>query len=49
MVYSFARVGAAITMKVEDVYVQCRRLWLLLHEKGGKEHKMPCQASSPCA
>jgi site-specific recombinase XerD len=42
MVYSFARIGAAITMKVEDVYVQSRRLWLLLHEKGGKEHKMPC-------
>ena len=29
-------------MKVEDVYVQNRRLWVRLHEKGGKEHEMPC-------
>ena len=42
MVYSFARVGAALSMKVEDVYTQGRRLWLRLHEKGGKQHKMPC-------
>ena len=41
-VYSFARVGAALAMKVEDVYTQSRRLWLRLHEKGGKAHKMPC-------
>ena len=25
MVYSFARIGAALAMKVEDVYVQNRR------------------------
>jgi site-specific recombinase XerD len=42
MVYSFARIGAALAMKVEDVYVQNRRLWVLLHEKGGKRHQMPC-------
>lgn len=42
MVYSFARVGAALSMKVEDVYVQNRRLWVRLHEKGGKRHEMPC-------
>jgi integrase/recombinase XerC len=42
MVYSFARIGAALTMKVEDVYVQNRRLWVRLHEKGGKRHEMPC-------
>lgn len=42
MVYSFARVGAALQMKVEDVYVLNRRLWVRLHEKGGKEHEMPC-------
>ncbi|MGJ0427545.1 tyrosine-type recombinase/integrase [Methylocystis sp.] len=29
-------------MKVEDVYVQNRRLWVRLHEKGGKRHEMPC-------
>ena len=42
MVYSFARIGAALAMKVEDVYVQNRRLWVRLHEKGGKVHEMPC-------
>lgn len=42
MVYSFARVGAALAMKVEDVYVQYRRLWVRLPEKGGKRHEMPC-------
>lgn len=42
MVYSFARIGAALAMKVEDAYVQDRRLWVRLHEKGGKRHEMPC-------
>jgi integrase len=42
MVYSFARIGAALAMKIEDVYVQNRRLWVRLHEKGGKRHEMPC-------
>jgi site-specific recombinase XerD len=41
MVYSFARIGAALTMKVEDVFTQNRRLWVRLHEKGGKDHAMP--------
>jgi site-specific recombinase XerD len=42
MVYSFARIGAAVGMKVEDVFVQNRRLWVRLREKGGKAHAMPC-------
>ncbi|WP_449106757.1 tyrosine-type recombinase/integrase [Pseudomonas mohnii] len=42
MVFSFARVGAALAMKVEDVYTQNRRLWVRLREKGGKQHAMPC-------
>ena len=42
MVYSFARIGAATGMKVEDVFTQGRRLWVRLHEKGGKRHEMPC-------
>jgi integrase len=37
MVFSFARIGAALAMKVEDVSVQDG-----LHEKGGKRHEMPC-------
>jgi site-specific recombinase XerC len=42
MVYSFARIGAALGMAVEDVYTQSRRLWVRLREKGGKRHAMPC-------
>lgn len=42
MVFSFARVGAALAMRVDDVYVQQRRLWVRLHEKGGRRHEMPC-------
>jgi site-specific recombinase XerD len=45
MVYSFARIGAALAMKVEDVFVQNRRLWVRLREKGGKAHAMPCHHS----
>ena len=42
MVYSFARIGAALGMKAEDVFTQNRRLWVRLREKGGKPHAMPC-------
>ena len=42
MVFSFARIGAALSMKVEDVYTQNPRLWVRLREKGGKQHAMPC-------
>ena len=42
MLYSFARIGAVVAMKVEDVFSQNRRIWVRLHEKGGKHHEMPC-------
>ncbi|MGJ8690835.1 MAG: tyrosine-type recombinase/integrase [Gammaproteobacteria bacterium] len=42
MTYSFARIGAVVGMEVRDVYVQNRRHWVRLHEKGGKRHEMPC-------
>jgi len=42
MAYSFGCIGAAINMQVEDVFVQNRRLWVRLHEKGGKRHEMLC-------
>ncbi len=42
MGYTFARVGAAVSMKVEDYYVQKRRGWVRLHEKGGKVNELPC-------
>jgi site-specific recombinase XerD len=45
MVYTFARVNAVITMKVKDYFTQGRRGWVRLHEKGGKEHEVPCHHS----
>lgn len=41
MVYSFARVSAAISMRVEDCYPSGKRWWFRLHEKGGKRHEVP--------
>lgn len=41
LVYSFARIGAALGMKIEDYYPQGKRWWLRLHEKGGKRHDVP--------
>jgi site-specific recombinase XerD len=43
MGYTFARVGAAVQLRVEDYYVQNRRGWVRLHEKGGKVNELPCQ------
>jgi integrase len=45
MVFSFARISAALGMAVEDVFTQNRRLWVRLREKGGKAHSMPCHHS----
>ena len=42
MVYSLARVGAALGMTVEDTFLKNHRLWVRLLEKGGKRHEMPC-------
>ena len=41
MVYTFARVSAAVAMRVEDYYSEGKRWWLRLHEKGGKRHEVP--------
>jgi integrase/recombinase XerC len=41
MVYSFARISAAVGMAVEDLVQTAGRSWLRLHEKGGKVHEMP--------
>jgi site-specific recombinase XerD len=46
MVYSFARIGAVIQMEVGDYFVQGRRRWIRLHEKGGKGAR-PSLPSSP--
>ncbi|MDG4560681.1 MAG: tyrosine-type recombinase/integrase [Candidatus Competibacter sp.] len=42
MAYSFARVGAVIDLRVEDVFRQRQRLWLRLREKRGKVIEVPC-------
>ena len=42
MTYTFARVGAVLKLKVEDYYIQGRKSWMRLHEKGGKVHEVPC-------
>jgi integrase/recombinase XerD len=42
MGYTFARVGAVVQLKVEDYYIQKRRGWVRLHEKGGKVNELPC-------
>ncbi len=41
MVFSFARVGAVVGVKVEDYYQNGKRWWVRLHEKGGKFHELP--------
>jgi integrase len=45
MGYTFARVSAVVTLRVEDYFQQGRRSWLRLHEKGGKRHEVPCHRS----
>ena len=45
LTYSFARIGAALKMKVEDLRPKGAGWEIRLHEKGGKEHFMPCHHS----
>jgi site-specific recombinase XerD len=42
LTYSFARIGAALKMKVEDLRPRSAGWTVRLHEKGGKQHSMPC-------
>jgi site-specific recombinase XerD len=42
LTYSFARIGAALKMKVEDLRPKGAGWQIHLHEKGGKQHRMPC-------
>jgi site-specific recombinase XerD len=42
LTYSFARIGAALKMKVEDLRPRGAGWIVRLHEKGGKQHCMPC-------
>jgi integrase/recombinase XerD len=45
LIYSFARISAALSIRVEDYFPQGKRWWLRLHEKGGKNHEMPVHHS----
>jgi site-specific recombinase XerD len=42
LTYSFARITAALKMKVDDLRPRGAGYRLRLHEKGGKHHEMPC-------
>jgi site-specific recombinase XerD len=42
LTYSFARITAALRMKVEDLRPQGTGWRVQLHEKGGKQHAVPC-------
>ena len=41
MIFSFARISAALSMRVEDYYFVGNRRWIRLREKGGLRHEMP--------
>jgi site-specific recombinase XerD len=41
MIYTFGRISAVVTMRVEDYYPQGKRWRIRLHEKGGKLHDVP--------
>jgi len=42
MVFSFARIGAALAMNVDDYFLKSgKRWWFRIREKGGKHHELP--------
>ena len=47
MLYSFARVSAAVSMRVADYYTQGKRSFFRLHEKGGKFLVVPAHHVAP--
>jgi hypothetical protein len=47
LTYSFARISAALKMKVEDLRPRGAGWTIRLHEKGGKQHAMPAITPSP--
>src|ERR1700722_2372846 len=42
LTYGFARIGAALKMRVEDLQSKGSGWLIRMHEKGGKQHTMPC-------
>lgn len=49
LTYSFARIGAALPMKVEDLRPKGAGWQIRLHEKGGKQHALPPPARGGAA
>jgi len=45
LTYSFARINAALKVKVDDLRPRGAGWSIRLHEKGGKHHTMPCHHS----
>jgi len=45
LTYGFARIGAALKMRVEDLQPKGSGWLIRLNEKGGKQHSMPCHHS----
>jgi site-specific recombinase XerD len=41
MLYTFARIGAAVAVDTDDIFVNGRRYFVRLREKGGRQHEMP--------
>jgi len=46
MLYTFARIGDAVAVNVDDVYMNGRRWWVRLSEKNGRQHEMPLHHSA---
>jgi site-specific recombinase XerD len=42
MLFGFVRVGAVVKMTVRDFEDEGENAWLVIHEKGGKERRIPC-------
>jgi site-specific recombinase XerD len=42
MIYSFARIGVALAMKVEDVFALNGKMWVRLREEDSGEYALPC-------
>ena len=39
--YTFARIVAAVAVDTDDIFVNGRRCFVRLREKGGRQHEMP--------
>ena len=46
LLYSWARVSALVTLKVEDYYQRKGERWLRLQEKRGKIHEVPVHSKA---